>query len=163
VRRFATEARISFGSAGSLLRSAAQHAATLPDDVTPSLCGESAAEIRAAIGRAVKGLVATVEDRLRACQGQGKLDASGVERLTRAMETALRVADSLDGLAHDRSLEAALVKKADAETLERMLAPPAPSTEGWDGSVDEWLKRNEPPGLLRIVPSDNSTPEGMGS
>ena len=138
VRRFAHEARISFGSACEVLRFAAQRSATALDEKDGALHGK-AAEIREAVCKAVKTLVRSVEAQAAACEG--KADAASLERLSRTLETALRVSDSLDGLSHQRALQTAFVKRADGETLARMAERPSDASHGGNGSVFAYLEQ----------------------
>ena len=119
MRRFAREARISYGAAGETLRAVQQHSATGLDGETASLCSAFAANIRESVGRAVASLVKRVE--AEAADLANRLDPSGVERLSRAMEAALRVADNLDGLGHVRRLEEAFVRRLDSEQVAALL------------------------------------------
>ena len=115
VRRLAREARIGYAAAGQVLRSVQQHAETGFDSETASMCAVAAAEIRGTVGKAVSSLVKRVERALG--DAETNLDAGSVARLAGALETALRVADNLDGLGHLRQMEAALLKRAAPETL----------------------------------------------
>ncbi len=119
VRRFAREARISYGAAGETLRAVQQRTATDLDGETASLCAASAAAIREGVGRAVAGLVKRVE--VEAADLAKGLDPAGVERLLRAMEATLRVADNLDGLGHLRRLEEGFARRVDGEQVASLL------------------------------------------
>ncbi len=121
VRRLAREARIGWGAAGEALRTVQQRSATGVDGETASLCGAAAAGIRESVGRAAASLVKRVE--VAAADLERGLDPSGIERLSRAMEAALRIADNLDGLAHLRRLEEALVRRLDGEQVAAAFAP----------------------------------------
>lgn len=141
VRRFAGEAKIGYASASAALRVVAQRPETASDSEMASLCVESAGEIRQAVGRAVKSLVDSVQAQVTACAGS--LDSSAVERLARAMESALRVADSLDGLGHVRAMETALMRSAGTELLERAREEVMQMEDGLVvGSVEWYMKQN---------------------
>lgn len=118
VRRLAREARIGYAAAGQVLRSVQQHAETGFDSETASMCAVAAAEIRGTVGKAVSSLVKRVERALG--DAETNLDGGSVARLAGALEAALRVADNLDGLGHLRQMEAALLKRADPETLGKL-------------------------------------------
>ena len=63
-----------------------------------------------------------------------ELDLSKLERVTRAMEAALRLADSLDGLKHRRDMEKAIVGRLDGEQVASIFTPSALQSQGVDES-----------------------------
>lgn len=115
VRRLAREAKIGYGAAGGVLRSLQQHAETTWEAESVALCGESAARIRESIGRAVEGVMGRVAAQVADLGNE--LDPLGLERLTRSMEAALKLADGLDGLKHRREMEKAIVGRLNGEQV----------------------------------------------
>lgn len=120
VRRLAREARIGYGAAGEVLRSMRQRVETTLDADTAALCGESAARIRGSIAGVVEGIMGRVAAQV-ADLGK-ELDPLGLERLTRSMEAALKLADGLDGLKHRREMEKAIVRRMDGEQVASALS-----------------------------------------
>lgn len=119
VRRLAREARIGYAAAGEALRFIQQQPATEAQAEGAAMLAESAAEIRQSVARAVSGLVGRVE--VAAGDVKRKMNAASVERLSVAMEAALRIADKLDGLGHVQQAELALIKRADGQAVGEML------------------------------------------
>lgn len=135
----AREARIGYAAAGQALRSMQQHAETGFESETAALCAVSAAEIRGTVGRAVASLVKRVEHALGDIEAS--LEAGSVARLAGALETALRVADNLDGLGHLRQMEATLLKRADSEALSALFGDGSISDgEADDMTVEAYLR-----------------------
>ena len=76
----------------------------------------------------------------------GKQDAMSLLKLASALETAARIADNLDGLAHLQAVEMAFAKRVDAETMAQRLQSVSHETDA--NIEDEW----EPPaGCITIV------------
>jgi hypothetical protein len=100
VRQLATSARISHASACQHLKVAAQRAETVLDADTGAVYAPLAHQLRESVTVAAEKLLARVDTLADTVES-----AADAERLARALETAARLADNLDGLAHARSLE----------------------------------------------------------
>ena len=132
VRRLAREARIGYAAAGQALRSVQQHAETGFDSETASMCAVAAAEIRGTVGKAVSSLVKRVERALG--DAETNLDGGSVARLAGALETAL---------GHLRQMEAALLKRADPETLGKLFdGGSANDADAESMTVEAYLRDN---------------------
>jgi hypothetical protein len=118
VREFASRARIGFADAGRLLRTVGQHSATVVDAETGAQCASLAGELRESVCGAAQALI----QRLQTLAGKVE-SAADAERLAKALEASVRLADNLDGLAHVRALERDVVRSGEGMGTEGASRP----------------------------------------
>ena len=113
VRRLAREAKISFGAAGAALRLIRQRSATNSHTEEAEMLGETAARIRITVAKAVYSLLDGLEVEIG--RTRRKMTPARLIGLSVSMEAYLRMADNLDGLAHKRAAELALLKRVEGD------------------------------------------------
>jgi hypothetical protein len=124
VREFASRAHVGFSEAARLLRVEGQRAATGMSSELASISEPLAVQLRESVVTGAQTLL----ERVRELAGRVETPIEA-ERLARSLETVARLADSLSGLTHLRSMQRDLVRSGEriresgASSSVRMIDP----------------------------------------